>query len=240
VESCPSIPTHAESIELIAEHGSYFTPELKSPDVEMPYEGDYTQEMYAQQMINEYIDAGIPPEQVWPQSFNVEDVIYWVDNTDYGAQAVALEDFIDVENVTQIDTWLDLLVDSNTNIVAPPMQKLVKAAPEAELLMEPNYYAEAAIERGLDIITWTLERSGPGLGGFYWATTDGIVELEEGDRFSMLHVLHQDVGILGIFSDWPATVTFYANCFNIKLRDRSGVAISRQIFPDETSEDEVP
>jgi glycerophosphoryl diester phosphodiesterase len=35
---------------------------LKSADVEMPYEGTYTQEDYAQQMIDEYIEAGIDPK----------------------------------------------------------------------------------------------------------------------------------------------------------------------------------
>ena len=42
--------THAESIQLFKELGAHYTPELKSPSVEMPFEGDYTQEMYAQQM----------------------------------------------------------------------------------------------------------------------------------------------------------------------------------------------
>jgi len=32
------------------------------------------------------------------------------------------------------------------------------------------------------------------------------------DMFTLLDVLAQRVGIKGIFSDWPATVTFYANC----------------------------
>ena len=32
----------------------------------------------------------------------------------------------------------------------------------------------------------------------------------------VLDVLAQQVGILGIFSDWPATVTFYANCVGLK------------------------
>ena len=44
--------THAESIELIKQLGAKFTPELKAPSVSMPYEGDYTQAMYAQQMID--------------------------------------------------------------------------------------------------------------------------------------------------------------------------------------------
>jgi glycerophosphoryl diester phosphodiesterase len=33
-------------------------------------------------------------------------------------------------------------------------------------------------------------------------------------------VLAKDVGILGIFSDWPATVTYYANCVLDHGRDR--------------------
>jgi hypothetical protein len=36
-----------------------------------------------------------------------------------------------------------------------------------------------------------------------------------GDMLNVLDVLAKDVGIRGIFSDWPATVTFYANCMGI-------------------------
>jgi glycerophosphoryl diester phosphodiesterase len=28
----------------------------------------------------------------------------------------------------------------------------------------------------------------------------------------VIDVLAKDVGVIGIFSDWPATVSFYANC----------------------------
>ncbi|WP_235281861.1 hypothetical protein [Methyloterricola oryzae] len=34
----------------------------------------------------------------------------------------------------------------------------------------------------------------------------------DGDMMRVLDVLAEDVGIRGIFSDWPATVTYYANC----------------------------
>ena len=37
----------------------------------------------------------------------------------------------------------------------------------------------------------------------------------EGYRLALLHVLSQDVGVLGVFSDWPATTTFYANCMGL-------------------------
>jgi glycerophosphoryl diester phosphodiesterase len=57
----------------------------------MPYLGSYTQEDYVHQIINEYIEAGVVPENVWPQSFTAEDCYYWVANTNYGAQSVALD-----------------------------------------------------------------------------------------------------------------------------------------------------
>ena len=38
----------------------------------------------------------------------------------------------------------------------------------------------------------------------------------EGDMLQALHVLAKDVGVMGVFSDWPATTTFYANCMNLR------------------------
>ena len=38
----------------------------------------------------------------------------------------------------------------------------------------------------------------------------------DGDMYEGLHVLAQEVGIMGIFSDWPATTTYYANCMKLK------------------------
>jgi glycerophosphoryl diester phosphodiesterase len=55
-----------------------------------------------------------------------------------------------------------------------------------------------------------------GTGGtfYYQSTLDAI--RNDGDVFATLDVLARRVGILGIFSDWPATVTFYANCKGIR------------------------
>lgn len=78
-------------------------------------------------------------------------------------------------------------------------------------------YAKQAKAAGLDIITWTLERSGPltdGGGWYYQSVTDVIHNA--GDMLEMLDVLAQDVGIIGIFSDWAGTVTYYANCKGLK------------------------
>jgi len=38
----------------------------------------------------------------------------------------------------------------------------------------------------------------------------------DGDYMTTLDVLAKQVGIIGIFSDWPGTVTYYANCMGLK------------------------
>lgn len=224
--SCPEIPTHTESIELIQSYDAKFTPELKPPSVEMPF-GDFTQEDYAQKMIDEYIAAGVSPSDVWPQSFNDEDVIYWVENTDFGDQAVALDNKYDPAPEVFM-AWHKRLQDNGVKIVAPPMWMLVNTTenvPDAEvsslsegLGIAPSAYTESAKAHGLDIITWTLERTGPGLDGWYWQSV-AENDLDDGDKFALLQVLAEDVGVLGVFSDWPATTTFFANCMDIAMRD---------------------
>ena len=52
-------------------------------------------------------------------------------------------------------------------------------------------------------------------GGWYYQTVTDVID-NDGDMFEVLDVLVRDVGILGIFSDWPATVTYYANCMGMK------------------------
>ena len=37
----------------------------------------------------------------------------------------------------------------------------------------------------------------------------------DGAYFEVLDVLAQDVGVIGVFSDWPATTTYYANCMGL-------------------------
>ena len=83
----------------------------------------------------------------------------------------------------------------------------------------PTRHARDAKAAGLDIITWTLERSGilaDGNNGFYFQTFDRAIR-REGDVFQALDVLAREIGVLGVFSDWPASVTFYANCMGLKL-----------------------
>ena len=101
-------------------------------------------------------------------------------------------------------------------IVAPPTFALLTADANGNIL--PSQYARDAKRAGLDIITWTVERSGipaDGNNGFYFQTFDSAVT-SEGDLMRVLDVLAQKVGVIGVFSDWPASVSFYANCKGLK------------------------
>jgi glycerophosphoryl diester phosphodiesterase len=187
----------------------------------MPYEGDYTQEDYAQQMIDEYKAAGVPPSKVWAQSFNLNDVLYWIENEPrFGKQAVFLDgrygdpDF-DYTNPETWDPSMEDLVNLGVNIIAPPMWMLL--ALDADDQIVPSTYANEAKWAGLDIITWTLERSGflKDGGGFYYQSITDVIN-NDGDMLDVLDVLAMDVGVIGVFSDWPATVSYYANCMKLK------------------------
>lgn len=212
--------SHKESIELIRNLGAKFTPELKAPEVEMPFEGEYTQEDYAQAMIDEYKQAGVDPGDVYPQSFDEADVLYWIRNEPaFGEQAVYLDDRYDEEGFDHTDpsTWkpsMEELAAQGVKIIAPPLWMLVALDDKGEIV--PSAYAKAAKDAELDIITWSLERSGPlseGGGWYYQSVKDAIDD--DGDMLKLLDVLAQDVGVLAVFSDWPATTTFYANCMGL-------------------------
>jgi glycerophosphoryl diester phosphodiesterase len=46
---------------------------------------------------------------------------------------------------------------------------------------------------------------------FYYQTTLDALS-NDGDILRTIDVLAQDVGVIGLFSNWPATTTFYADC----------------------------
>jgi glycerophosphoryl diester phosphodiesterase len=102
-------------------------------------------------------------------------------------------------------------------IIAPPTFVLLTVE-NGKIV--PSKYARAAREAGLEIITWTLERSGrineeviPSKNFYYQSIIPALHN--DGDILVVLDVLARDVGILGIFSDWSATVTYYANCMGL-------------------------
>ena len=207
--------THAESIALFKRLGVQMTPELKAPSVTMPFNG-FTQEAFAQKLIDEYKAAGVSPHDVWPQSFSQSDIVYWIQHEPgFGKQAVYLDDANtpqELPGFSELAGYKALGI----NVVAPPTFALLDL--DAEGNIAPSQYAMNAKAAGLKIITWTLERSGvlaDGNNGFYYQTIDSAIH-REGDLMRVLDVLAKDVGIIGVFSDWAAPVTYYANCMGLK------------------------
>ena len=85
----------------------------------------------------------------------------------------------------------------------------------------PSRLAKDLKAWGFDIITWTFERAdlrqGASKAGFYYDFDPlGRAIRTDSDMYKALDVLAREVKILGIFSDWPATVTYYANCMGMK------------------------
>ncbi|WP_439148927.1 glycerophosphodiester phosphodiesterase family protein [Sulfitobacter sp.] len=208
--------THAESIALFASLGAKFTPELKSASVEMPHNG-FSQADYAQKMIDEYKAAGVPASDVWAQSFDLNDVLYWVQNEpEFGKQAVYLVEWSEGFDEQDKATWaqdFSALKAQGVQYLAPSLNMLLT---NNDGKLAASAYAKAAKAADLKLIAWTLERSGPlaSGGGWYFQSVNDIIK-DDSDYLVALDVLAQDAGVEGVFSDWPATVTYYANCMGL-------------------------
>ena len=218
-EAGGTLLTHKESIALFKEFGGKFTPELKEAVVPMPYLG-FSQEQYAQALINDYKEAGISPKDVFPQSFNLNDVIYWVQNEpEFGKQAIYLDGRYEQKGFNpakpeMLKPSMQELYAKGVRFIAPPIWVLLTTGSNGEII--PSAYAKAAKDAGLNIIAWSLERDGPMNkgGGWYHQSIKSAIN-SDGQIYEVLDVLAQQVGVKGVFSDWPATVTYYANCMGL-------------------------
>src|ERR1700738_3014254 len=225
-----TLMTHDESIALIKSLGAKFTPELKAPEVPMPFDGDYSQEKYATQMLQAYKAAGISPGDVFAQSFSLADILFWMKTEPaFAAQAVYLEDRYEKQGLdpNKPETWRPSMTElkaSGVKILAPPIYAML--ALNAPGAIVPSEYAKAAKAAGLDLIGWSLARDGPlnKGGGFYHSSIKAAIAAHDGratlDRdchtLTVLDVLAKQVGVRAMFSDWPATTTFYASCMGMK------------------------
>ena len=213
--TCAKIMTHDEYIKLVDGWDLKFTPELKTPEVKMPFDG-YTQEQYAQDMINAYKKAKIHPSRVYPQSFLPDDVFYWIAKEPaFGKQAVYLDERVDtLEGYANATASIPGLAKKGVRILGPAFFALTKLDKNKNIV--PSEYAIAAKKAGIELIPYSFERSGwlnEG-GGYYYDHVNEVIN-NDGDAYTVLDVLAKQVGIKGIFTDWPATVTYYANCFGL-------------------------
>lgn len=213
-----------ESIALNERMGVKHTPELKSatyPDrVDAVFGG---QARYAQAFVDELRAARVDPRNVFAQSFDLEDIKYWLAHApELGRQAVYL-DSVDptvtppIPRLTPAE--LRQLRKDGVRIFAPPMWALLSVNDAGEIV--PSEYARDIQRAGLEIITWTFERAdlrrGAAQGGWYYLfDPQGKAVKKDSDMYKALDVLAREVRIRGIFTDWAATVSYYANCMGLR------------------------
>jgi glycerophosphoryl diester phosphodiesterase len=114
-------------------------------------------------MIDEYTQAGVHPHHVFAQSFDLDDIRYWIEHEPQcGKQAVYLNDHFDPtctpphpchQDPNQSKTWdptIEQRVADGVQIVAPPMWVLLTVK-NGKIV--PSEYAKAARKAGLGGIT---------------------------------------------------------------------------------------
>jgi glycerophosphoryl diester phosphodiesterase len=218
--TCGTVQTLDSYIQLVDSLGLKFTPELKTPEVAMPFpnaNSTYTQAVYAQQMIDAFKTAGIKPNRVFPQSFLIDDVYYWLKaDPAFGKQALFLDEpALNPKGYNAAVANLTVYKQNGVTTVAPSMPGVL--ALNANNTIVPSPYAIEAKRLGLDIVVWSFERSGPlanvnATGEYYYSSVAPAIH-KDGDSMTVLDVMIREVGVKGVFSDWVASVTYYANCF---------------------------
>jgi glycerophosphoryl diester phosphodiesterase len=224
-DTCGKILTLNEWIDLTDSLPGYrnFTPELKTPpaSVPMPFNG-YTQEQYASDLPEAFLAKGVNPDRVFLQSFTEEDVFQWIDTYPaFGKHAVLLDESGDAggAELSAAAARLPELKARGVNIIAPPTPYLLAYGDATNSTIVPSEYAITAKAAGLDIIAWSYERSPPlKISGenedyYYFTVADAIKY--DGQLYEILNILANDIGIVGLFSDWASTTTYFANCFGL-------------------------
>ena len=226
-----TLMTFAESIALNKKLGVKHTPELKAGDAKTIAAVFGSQERYAQALIDELQANGVRPRDAWPQSFNPNDVLYWVRNTAYGDQAVFLVDYnTATDNIVLFDTagkqlltrdeqnaFFKQLRRAGVKVVAPSFNALLTVQCDR---IVPSVLAKDLRSLGFDLISWSFERvdlrkGAAGVGSYYDFDPTGTAIRKDSDMYKALDVLAKDVKLIGLFSDWPATVSYYASCMGL-------------------------
>ena len=223
-----TLVTHRESISLFQSLGVGMAPELKAPGVELPAHGKRLED-YADELVQAYRDAGVPPGAVWLQSFDPDIVRHWLATAGEFAERVvwldgryALAGF-DHRDSERLATDFQAMVRLGLKQVAPPLWMLVEAGADGII---PSRYGPLARAAGLELITWTLERSGDLAkgGGWYYQTLNGSNPLpgtsggfritRDADQLLLARVLFEDIGVRAVFSDWPSTTALVDRCLS--------------------------
>lgn len=217
-----TLDQYIDFVETVPGPQRNFTPELKTPppQVPMPFHG-YTQQQYAQDFVDAFRRKKIDPNRIWSQSFLVDDILYWLKNDhDFGRQAIFLQEYDSAAEIASGIANFTMLRKAGVNILGPSLPMMVTTGGPQNKSIVPTDYIMKAKNAGFDIIGWTFERSGPlatvkSRGEYYFDSLYNVVSYD-GQYYDVLDVLANQIGIKGLFTDWAATTTYFANCFGLK------------------------
>jgi len=202
---CGTLQTHRESIRLISEHGRKHIPELKVMNAQTLRVLNLSVEQYADMLLSEYRSLDISPDRVFLQSFSWNVIEYWLGHyPQYAKNVVFLDGRGRNPSFRSSQPNMESLYEKGLRIIAPPIPMLLEMNEQGAL--QETRYASHALAAGLDLITWTFESGLSDIPGF---------SKTESDRVWVLHALRDEAKVRGVFSDWPNTVTRYANCMNL-------------------------
>ena len=212
-----TLMTLAEHIALLEPLGVAMTPELKAFDPSSSAGETFTRDAQSRRLFDEFRRAGVAADRLYPQSFELDDIRRWRDaEPDYSRRAVWLDGryrsaTFDVDDPSSWQPGFESLADEGVGYLAPPIWMLLTLDDDGAIV--PSDYAKAARASGLPLLTWSLERGvdAENGGGWYFQSIAAAFD-DEGDQLRALDVLARDVGVEGVFSDWPATTTYYRHC----------------------------
>ena len=162
-------------------------------------------EQYADLLLEEYRSLEVEASTVFPQSFDRRVVDHWLTrHPDFSNNVVYLDGRGRNPLFLPSRTDMDKLFNKGLRYIAPPIPMLLKQDHNGDL--RETAYARYAIQSGLKLITWTMESRLSDITGF---------SNQDSDRLLVLDALHRRAQVSGVFSDWPATVTRYANCMGL-------------------------
>ncbi len=214
--SCGTLVSHEQSIQLLDSLGVDFIPELKRTS-KGPLEKQDKQRAHA--FLAAYRDARIDSARVFPQSFDLDTIAYFQQALpEYARQAIYLDGQFesrgfDASNPSSFSLDMSDLAARNIFAIGAPYFILLQ---ENGGRLEPSAYALEAKRAGLSIFAWTLDRpSMAQLAKTNFHLRASFSTVQRAEYFQLVDALARTSGILGIFTDDPAPLTYYANCFDI-------------------------
>ncbi|EKX43403.1 hypothetical protein GUITHDRAFT_110525 [Guillardia theta CCMP2712] len=228
---CATVMTQKEYIQLSMgrEMKVKMIPELKEHDYSKI--DIHSQDEAADRFIQDYLDLGVPPSLLFPQTFSKQHATRWLSKYPIAKNTVLLYSPGGQEQngkdtwETTYKGWFEELqrLGQPIKFAGLPLNEVISANDALGGSFSPTEPVRYLKEQGIEIIVWTLERSGAVPSGWYLGVQQGNASTgthgnvqsavrKDADIYLLLDVLFKEVGVYGVFSDWPGTVTHYLNC----------------------------